>query len=261
MTRLSAERWEHVNDVLLWLHAQNDIETLQRGVLERLANLIECEGSFFDLCCVRDGRLLFFNPISLTIDDAALSDYYQHYEIADYTRWCFTADSPVVYRDSDMISDAAREQSLIYRAWMSPLSLYYSLGCTIVQSSTIYGSVTLFRSKAQGDFTDEEMAALDVLNQHLAAHFALLEPHGIFPEGGRADMALFARQHDLTEREADIMRLAAEGCTNREIGSELFISESTVKKHINAIYRKLDVENRVQLMRAVYSEGLSTRTE
>lgn len=253
MERLSSELWQRVNDVALWLHAQTDIAAIQHGSLETLMHLIPHDASFFDLCCVRDERLLFFNPMSTTIDDRSLSDYYQRYELADYTRWCFTADTPVVYRDSNMISDAAREQSLIFREWMRPLEIYYSIGCTIVNKGTIYGSITLFRSRDHGDFADEELAILGELNKHLAVHFALLKPHGIFPGSGNEDMRAFAHENGLTEREADVMRLAAEGCTNREIGQELFIAESTVKKHVNAIYRKLKVENRVQLMRSVYS--------
>jgi DNA-binding CsgD family transcriptional regulator len=50
----------------------------------------------------------------------------------------------------------------------------------------------------------------------------------------------------LTERELQILRLVADGLQNQEIADQLFITLGTVKTHINAIYRKLDVSNRVQ---------------
>lgn len=50
----------------------------------------------------------------------------------------------------------------------------------------------------------------------------------------------------LTERELEILRLIADGLQNQEIADQLFIALGTVKAHINAIYRKLDVANRVQ---------------
>lgn len=48
----------------------------------------------------------------------------------------------------------------------------------------------------------------------------------------------------LTEREVEIARLAAEGCSNREIGARLFISENTVKKYLKSVFEKLGVSSR-----------------
>lgn len=51
----------------------------------------------------------------------------------------------------------------------------------------------------------------------------------------------------LTPRERDIMRLVAQGMTNKEIGSQLFISEGTVRNNIAVIMDKLEAKNRTQL--------------
>lgn len=50
----------------------------------------------------------------------------------------------------------------------------------------------------------------------------------------------------LSERELDVLQLAAEGLTNAEIATELVIAHSTVKTHINRIYAKLGVSTRTQ---------------
>lgn len=52
----------------------------------------------------------------------------------------------------------------------------------------------------------------------------------------------------LSERELEVLRLIAIGKRNREIATELFISEGTVKTHTNNIYRKLDVHSRTQAL-------------
>ena len=52
---------------------------------------------------------------------------------------------------------------------------------------------------------------------------------------------------DLTEREKEIVRLVIAGLSNREIGEQLYIAESTVKKHMSHIFEKLEVKNREQL--------------
>ena len=73
----------------------------------------------------------------------------------------------------------------------------------------------------------------------LAAEFASL--------ARRAD----AEQHRLqgtrlTAREVDVLKLVAQGRTNRDIGRLLFISENTVKRHVRSILEKLDVHSRME---------------
>lgn len=50
----------------------------------------------------------------------------------------------------------------------------------------------------------------------------------------------------LSPRELQVLALVAEGMSNREVARALFVAESTVKSHLNTIYRKLDVKNRTQ---------------
>ncbi len=51
----------------------------------------------------------------------------------------------------------------------------------------------------------------------------------------------------LTTRELDIIRLVAQGMTNRDIGKQLFLSEGTVRNNIAVMMEKLEVKNRTQL--------------
>lgn len=54
---------------------------------------------------------------------------------------------------------------------------------------------------------------------------------------------------NLTEREDEILRLIAQGARDREIADQLYISESTVKKHVQNVLRKLHARNRVEAVR------------
>ena len=59
----------------------------------------------------------------------------------------------------------------------------------------------------------------------------------------------------LSEREAEIARLAAKGLSNREIGERLFISENTVKKYLKSVFEKLGIGSRNLLRQHVDSIG------
>jgi DNA-binding NarL/FixJ family response regulator len=59
----------------------------------------------------------------------------------------------------------------------------------------------------------------------------------------------------LTERELDVLRLAARGLTNRAIGHELGISHRTVQGHLQSVYGKLDVNSRTEAVTEALQRG------
>jgi DNA-binding NarL/FixJ family response regulator len=65
------------------------------------------------------------------------------------------------------------------------------------------------------------------------------------------------RLEALTERERDVVRLAASGLSNAEIAAELIISPHTAKTHINRAMTKLGARDRAQLVIAAYETGLA----
>ena len=60
----------------------------------------------------------------------------------------------------------------------------------------------------------------------------------------------------LTDRELDVLRLLARGLSNRAIGAELFISETTVKFHVGNLMRKLMVSRRAEAVYTATKLGL-----
>jgi NarL family two-component system response regulator LiaR len=60
----------------------------------------------------------------------------------------------------------------------------------------------------------------------------------------------------LTERELEILRLAQQGLPNPQIAQALHIASGTVRNHLSAIYRKLDVHSRHEALQVVQERGL-----
>lgn len=60
----------------------------------------------------------------------------------------------------------------------------------------------------------------------------------------------------LSARELDVLRLVAEGLTNRDIAKQLFISEGTVKTHLVHAFAKLDADSRTAAVAAARRHGL-----
>lgn len=60
----------------------------------------------------------------------------------------------------------------------------------------------------------------------------------------------------LTAREIDVLKLLATGSTNKEISRALFVTEATVKSHLNHIFTKLDVDSRSRAVHLAQKTGL-----
>ncbi|MDN5836470.1 MAG: LuxR C-terminal-related transcriptional regulator [Nitrosospira sp.] len=106
------------------------------------------------------------------------------------------------------------------------------------------------KDKLDGSTLSAMEILLPYLDTALRRVAPLLYPSGLAdaPEG---------EDHGLSERESEIMGWVRKGKTNAEIGSILCISSFTVKNHIQHIFKKLDVYNRMQAVSKI--EGSSIR--
>jgi len=72
---------------------------------------------------------------------------------------------------------------------------------------------------------------------------------------GRGDRPT-RKKETLTPREKEILSILISGCTNKDIAKALYISEKTVKSHLNSIFKKLNVSHRLQAILYAIERGL-----
>jgi len=99
------------------------------------------------------------------------------------------------------------------------------------------------RTVAEGGALIEPSIARRVL-----AEFSRLAPAG--------PQAASSLAEELSEREAEVLRLLAKGLTNRQIAERLFLAEGTVKNYVSTILQKLGVDDRTQAALRAQEIGL-----
>lgn len=96
----------------------------------------------------------------------------------------------------------------------------------------------------------QELPMLEVMDRVMAGE-------KIFPDNPPVAEIGFAKSTDLTERELDVLRLLAEGLTDKEIAGRLFLSLSTVRYHVNNLISKTGQSSRTELAVNAVRSGIA----
>lgn len=243
--------WQKMNAFVYAIYQADTIDALRVATLEKLPELIPSDCSFFDLARIEKGQTRYFQPLSLTISPARLDEYFDSFIYGDYVSWMFSLHkNSVVYCDSKIVTEEVREQSPLYNQWLKPMNLYYSCGINFVRENIPYGSLNLFNSRQRGDFTQQDLAILTILEPHFTLKLTQLYPHGLpILTDQKAEQPL--DKFHLTDREQEVVHWLCSEASVEEISQQMYISVHTVRKHAANIYRKTNCKNRNQLMALV----------
>jgi DNA-binding CsgD family transcriptional regulator len=116
----------------------------------------------------------------------------------------------------------------------------------LARTQLLYGE-WLRRERRRRDARKHLRIALDQFTSMGSEAFASRAERELLATGEHARKRTVDTLDQLTPQEQQIARLAAEGITNREIATQLFITQSTVEYHLRKAFRKLDVKSRTQL--------------
>jgi len=164
----------------------------------------------------------------------------------------------LVYRDrtgdqsatriSDVLSSCRWHDLELYRACFQPLGLDQVMEIGLPAPAGRERIIAVWRERGSRDLSDRDRDVLNVLRPHLVRRQELASL--------RARLAGSAND-GLTHREREILLHVAQGKTNAEVATELWVAESTVKKHLENVYAKLGVPGRAAAVACLYGTALS----
>lgn len=189
-------------------------------VLEGLTNLLMKSGEFEVVFATSDGKsgeeLSFSNPIEVLILDVRIPNF----NTAEFLKHLTSQrDVKVVCLSS---FDSPYEISKLLKSGASAYIVKTASGEKILET---------IKKVLSGELIIDSEISKTLENFHLVSHV-------------------------LTEKEIEIVKLIADGLSNKEIANQLNITTSTVKTHIKKIMDKLKAKNRAEIVSKFFKEGL-----
>ncbi|MBD2463120.1 LuxR family transcriptional regulator [Oscillatoria sp. FACHB-1407] len=123
----------------------------------------------------------------------------------------------------------------------------------IVNQGQLVGGIAFTRHCDAPAFNTDNLTDLSALSLHLSTRLAELRSNPISGLTGSEVASLVETR--LTPREMQIAELVAQGLTNAEIGTALWITEHTVKQALKRMFRKLKVSSRAELVARLAKSG------
>ncbi len=250
-TDLTMSDLRALDDLVYFINTASSVPEIQREVLLHLRDLFPYDSATFFLPEKSGGLKLLGSPVAVDYDNRLLAEYEEHYQQIDYLLWIFRLSEPLTYRETDIIDDRLRNRSPFFNEYIRRSGTYYVAGLSVVHQGTLCGAVTLYRTKQRGDFDGRCLAVLSFLQRHLANRlYQLLYPSSAdIPDFQASSSRLL--ENLFTPREREVARLVITGLDTEKIASMLNISPTTVKKHLDNMFKKLGVHSRLELMRVI----------
>lgn len=251
--RLLERDWRFVMDSVYQFYSMGSIYSFEQTVLECMSALIPATQTMIFQTTQDEYKNVVFLRCTSIGDPVRFMDEFLSGEYTEepyFKRWGFFTDTKT-FRDTDMMPEEYRTNTKIFKDIYAKQGIYYGLRSYLVHDGKAIGNICFFNSQEEGDFSARDLYVLDMIAPHIALKYGWLIAEAE-KQDDRASLRNFLSKNGLTSREQEIALMVFSEQKDDEIADDLCISKTTFKKHIYNIYRKLGVNNRVQLFTTLY---------
>ncbi|MCI5648818.1 MAG: helix-turn-helix transcriptional regulator [Fusicatenibacter sp.] len=240
-----------INDLIYHLYNSQSLEQLKKNFLMKLNMLIPYSYASILLADQSyEDEVHLTSPICCPDYFTEAEETYIRLSDKDYLLWNLHARESTLVKESDVIADEKRLNAPVYQNCYRKYNIYDSLQYTIVFHQKMLGVITLYRTKVDGDFSNDEMFFLRSLGMHLnASLYRILNLRKNESSDPKENALRLRDTYQLTPREVELLSRIFAFKSNEEIASELNIQENTVQKHMQNIFRKMNVSSKWELLR------------
>ena len=245
MERLKTSDWLVLNNIIYKIYTTNNLTEMRQNFLEQMKQVINFDAADFYLAKTNCKEGLSM-PVFLNCKE----NYCDRLDYEDYSRGIMYSGKSMVYRETDIILDEERVNTTYYKEVYEKNYWHFSLQMVLASDRKFMGVVTFYRNRGKEDFSYDDIFVVDMLKDHLA--YRLFQSKKERELGiNKISVTEAVKLYGLTNREEMVLRELMAGHNSQEICERLVIAINTNKKHVLNIYRKLGINNRVQLMKMI----------
>ncbi|MDD3370133.1 MAG: LuxR C-terminal-related transcriptional regulator [Lachnospiraceae bacterium] len=234
-----------LNNIIYKIYTTEDLCAMRENLLEQVRLVLDFDGADFYLADP-DNPTGLVEPVAFNGGSLLAAQM----DEKDYSRGIMYSGKSIVYRETDIISEEKRVQTEYYQKVYRSNNWHFALQMILGREKDFLGVITFYRTIGKDNFSYDDILLLDMLKEHLAYRLWVGQCEQK-KAVEKLSVSQAAESYHLTRREHMILRMLMDGKDNDTISSELSITVNTLKKHILNIYRKLEVNNRVQLFKMI----------
>lgn len=241
-----------INDLIYDIYNWHSLDDIKENFFQRLKLIVPFSYASILLNSSPDsGEISLGNPIVYPQSFLEAENAYLSFDPdADYMLWNLYAKESNLQRSSALLDEQTRLNSPLYKNCYQNFDVYDDIQFTIVYEGKLLALLTLYRTSMDGTFTTDDMFFIRALGMHLntVMHRMLhvSDTRHVCNEHHLADMK---KRFELTGREVEILSHLYHFESNAEIADALGIRENTLQKHLQNLFRKLNVTSKWEVLR------------
>ena len=241
-----------INDLIYEMYNWRSLEDIKENFFQRLKLIVPFSYASILLKKNEDPEdVTLCNPICYPDYFTEAEEAYLAYEPdADYMMWNLYAKESKLLRSSAILDEQTRLNSPLYVNCYRKFDIYDDMQFTIAHNGRLLGLLTLYRTSIDGAFTTDDMFFIRALGMHLnTIMHHILSPRHAGHLSNEKQLSDMKDRYCLTRREVEILSHLYQFETNAEIADALGIRENTLQKHLQNLFRKLNVTSKWEILR------------